>query len=229
MTRSDISAVFNAKRDARQNKLDDLAQHSRLLKDRIAKTQQLLSDSILRARLAEESHTVDQYVSAGESLGPRHCATPSEAITQLTPYLQAYKQLEQNIEETSDLLEKGAKAAQSEAQGKANEATRAMLVMCGPSFPLLLFIATRIIRSITEPLDSLSSRFKAMTESNDLRLELDQERNDEIGALGLCLNTFVHKLHEILTQIRSSAEQVAEVTEEISASAKGQAQGAESQ
>ncbi len=39
----------------------------------------------------------------------------------------------------------------------------------------------------------------------------------------------MHKLHEILTQIRRSAEQVAEVTEEISASAKGQAQGAESQ
>jgi len=229
MTRSDISAVFNAKRDARQNKLDDLAQHSRLLKDRIAKTQQLLSDSILRARLTEESHMVDQYVGAVESLARAIAQRPSEAIAQLTPYLQAYEQLQQNIEEASDLLEKGAKAAQSEALGRANEATRAMLVMCGPSFPLLLFIATRIIRSITEPLDSLSSRFKAMTESNDLRLELDQERNDEIGALGLCLNTFVHKLHEILTQIRSSAEQVAEVTEEISASAKGQAQWAESQ
>ena len=76
-----------------------------------------------------------------------------------------------------------------------------MLVMCGLSFLLLLLIATRIIRSITEPLDSLSSRFKAMTESNDLRLELDQERNDEIGALGLCLNTFVHKLNEILAQM----------------------------
>ena len=172
---------------------------------------------------------VDQYVGAVESLARAIAQRPSEAIAQLTPYLQAYEQLQQNIEEASDLLEKGAKAAQSEALGRANEATRAMLVMCGLSFPLLLLIATRIIRSITEPLDSLSSRFKAMTESNDLRLELDQERNDEIGALGLCLNTFVHKLHEILTQIRSSAEQVAEITEEISASAKGQAQGAESQ
>ncbi len=104
-----------------------------------------------------------------------------------------------------------------------------MLVMCGLSFLLLLLIATRIIRSITEPLDSLSSRFKSMTETNDLRLEVDQDRNDEIGALGLCLNTFVNKMHGILIQIRESAERVAEVTEEISTSAKGQAQGVESQ
>src|SRR5438105_3925065 len=101
--------------------------------------------------------------------------------------------------------------------------------MCGLSFLLLLLVATRIIRSITEPLDSLSLRFKAMTESNDLRLEVDQDRNDEIGALGLCLNIFVSKMHDILIQIKQSAERVAEVTEDISNSAKGQAQGAESQ
>src|SRR5437867_2885257 len=229
MTRTDIAAVFTTKGDARLNKLEDLAQHSRLLRDRIAKTQERLVDTALRARLADESRMVDQYVGAGESLAHAIAQRPLQAITHLSPYLQTYKQLQHNIEETSDILEKGAKAAQSRAAGMASQATRAMLVMCGLSFLLLLLIATRIIRSITEPLDSLSSRFKAMTESNDLRLELDQERNDEIGALGLCLNTFVHKLHEILTQIRSSAEQVAEITEEISASAKGQAQGAESQ
>ena len=39
MTRIDMSAVFTAKGDTRQNKLDELAQHYRLLKDRIAKTE----------------------------------------------------------------------------------------------------------------------------------------------------------------------------------------------
>ena len=68
MTRSDISAVFTAKGDTRKSKLDDLAQHSRLLKDRIAKTEALLSDPTMRARLAGESRMIDQYVSAGESL-----------------------------------------------------------------------------------------------------------------------------------------------------------------
>jgi len=229
MTRSDISAVFTAKGDTRKSKLDDLTQHSRLLKDRIAKTEALLSDPTMRARLAAESRMVDQYVSAGESLAAAIAKRPSEAISQLSPYLQSYKQLQQNIEETSDLLEKGAGAAQSQAAGRAREATSAMLLMCGLSFLLLLLVATRIIRSITEPLDSLSSRFKAMTESNDLRLEVDQDRKDEIGALGLCLNIFVSKMHDILIQIKQSAERVAEVTEDISTSAKGQAQGAESQ
>jgi len=227
MTRSDISAVFTAKGEARKNKLDDLAQHSKLLKDRIAKTEQLLSDSTLRARLTEESRMVEQYVSAGESLARAIAQHPSTA--QLSPYLQAYTQLQQNIEETNDILEAGARAAQSRAEAKANDATRAMLVICGLSFLLLSLTAVRIIRSITEPLDSLSSRFKVMTESNDLSLEVDQNRTDEIGALGLCLNTFVQKLHDILIQIKNSAERVAAVTEEISASAKGQAQGAESQ
>jgi HAMP domain-containing protein len=215
MTRTDIAAIFTTKGNARENKLDDFAQHSRLLKDRIAKTDEQLSDISLRARLADESRMVEQYVAKGESLARAIAEHPSQAITQLGPYLQAYKQLQENIEETSDILEEGAKTAESRATGKASDATRAMLLMCGLSFLLLLLIATRIIRSITEPLDALSSRFKNMTESNDLRLEVDQHRKDEIGTLGLCLNTFVHNLHDILTQIRRSAERVAEVTEEI--------------
>ena len=172
---------------------------------------------------------MDQYASAGESLARAIAQHPSEGISQLDSFLQAYKQLQQNIEETSDILEKAARAAQSQAEGRAKDATRAMLVMCALSFLLLSLTATRVVRSITEPLDSLASRFQTMTETNDLRLELDQDRKDEIGSLGLCLNTFVQKLHDILTQIKSSAERVAEVTEEISTSARGQAQGAESQ
>src|SRR5437867_12044312 len=86
MTRSDISAVFTAKGDSRRSKLDDLAQHSRLLRDRIAKTEALLSDATLRARLAGESRLIAQH--------------PSEAISQLSPDLQVYKQLQQNSEET---------------------------------------------------------------------------------------------------------------------------------
>jgi methyl-accepting chemotaxis protein len=194
MTRSDISAVFTAKGGAQRNKLEELAQHSTLLKERIAKTQALLSDPPLRARVSEESRMVDHYVSAGESLARTIAQHPSEAFRQLGPYRQEYKQLQQNIEETSDLLEKDAKEAQAQADNKANEATRAMLLMCALSFLLLLLIATRIIRSITTPLDVLSSQFKAMTESNNLTSQVEQDRKDEIGALGLCLNTFVQKL-----------------------------------
>jgi hypothetical protein len=61
MTRTDIAAVFTTKGDGRQNKLEDLAQHSRLLRDRIAKTQERLVDTALRARLADESRMVDRY------------------------------------------------------------------------------------------------------------------------------------------------------------------------
>jgi hypothetical protein len=129
MTRTDISAVFTAKGEARHNKLDELAQHCRLLKDRIAKTEQLLTDPTLRARLLEESRMVDQYVSAGESLARTIAQRPSQAINQLNPYLQAHKQLQENIEETSDILENGARTAQFQAEGKAHQATRAMLVI----------------------------------------------------------------------------------------------------
>src|SRR6266700_2983551 len=229
LTRSDMSAIFTAKGDEQQNKVEELGRHSKLLTDRITKTAELVSDPALRSGVREESSMSEQYVSAGGSLASAIVKQSSEATAQLGPYLQLYKQLQQNIEDTSDKLEKSAKQAQASAEQEATQATRAIFVICGLSLLLLLIAAMRITLSITRPLDSLSSQFKAMSEANDLTSQVADDREDEIGALGRCLNMFVQKLHDILTQIASAAERVATVTEEISASAKSQAQGADTQ
>src|SRR6266700_4127714 len=229
LTRSDMSAIFTAKGDEQQNKVEELGRHSKLLTDRITKTAELVSDPALRSGVREESSMSEQYVSAGGSLASAIVKQSSEATAQLGPYLQLYKQLQQNIVDTSDKLEKSAKQAQASAEKEATQATRAIFVICGLSLLLLLIAAMRITLSITRPLDSLSSQFKAMSEANDLTSQVAEDREDEIGALGRCLNMFVQKLHDILTQIASAAERVASVTEEISASAKSQAQGADTQ
>jgi methyl-accepting chemotaxis protein len=139
----------------------------------------------------EEARLAEQYISAGQSLANAIVQNPSQAVGQLDPYLQLYKQLQQSIEQISDKLEKGAKQAQEEAQSKAVEATRAMLVMCALSLLLRSLVARQITGSITKPLDSLSSKFETMAESNDLTAHVEEDRADEIGALGVCLNTFV--------------------------------------
>jgi methyl-accepting chemotaxis protein len=229
LTRSDMSAIFTAKGDEQQNKVEELGRHSNLLKDRLTKTEQLVSEPALHDSVSQEARLAEQYIAAGQSLASAIVHSPDRAVTQLGPYLQLYKQLQQNIEQTSDKLEKGAKQAQEQAQSKAVDANRAMLTMCAFSLFLLSLVARQITRSITKPLDSLSSKFETMAESNDLTAHVEEDRADEIGALGVCLNTFVKKLHDILAQIRNSSGQVAEVAEEISASAKAQAQGAERQ
>src|SRR6266496_3849715 len=94
LTRSDMSAIFTAKGDEQQNKVEELGRHSNLLKDRLAKTEQFVSDSALHDGVNEEARLAEQYISAGQSLANAIVQNPSQAVSQLGPYLQLYKQLQ---------------------------------------------------------------------------------------------------------------------------------------
>lgn len=229
LTRADVSAVFTAKGDEQQNKVDELAQNSKLLKDRIAKARAFAVSPANQALLDEEIHLADQYIGVENSLVNAIVHNPSAAATQLGPYLQLYKDLQTKIEGTSDELDKEDKQVELGATQTAAQATRAMFIICGISLLLLLGAATRITLSITRPLDLFSSEFKSMEANNDLTTRVDEERQDEIGDLGKCVNTFIVKLHDILAQVARTAEEVARASEEISSSAARQAQGVETQ
>ena len=220
LTRTDTSAVFTAKGDQQQNKVEEFAQHLKLLKDRIGKARSFAADPASQAMLDEEKQLVEQYTKAGDELVDAIVHRPGDAARELGPYLKLYKELQGKIETTSDQLEKGEKEAETSAATKATHATRATLMICGLSLLLLLVVATRITVSIARGLDSFSTEFKRMTEANDLTSRVDQERPDEIGELGKYLNQFVEKVHDILVHIAQSARAVASASDTLSATSQ---------
>src|SRR5215471_1880029 len=219
-SRADVGAVFTQKGDEQQNKAEEFDQHSKLLVDRIAKAKELANDSASKKALAEEESMAQEYRKAGHSLVEAIVHNPSSAVTQLPPYMQLYKDLQGKIETTSDLLEKGAQDAETAANVRAAAATRAMFVMCGLSLFLSLLIALRITVSIIHGLSAFSNKFMDMASHNDLTARVDQERKDEIGELGACLNGFVGKVHDILYQISTTSHDVASASERLSASSQ---------
>src|SRR5271157_4037373 len=64
LTRADLAAVFTAKGDEQQNKVDDFGQHCKLLEDRISKSRAFAVDPASRSMLDDEQQVVGQYVKA---------------------------------------------------------------------------------------------------------------------------------------------------------------------
>ena len=220
LTRSDTSSVFTEKGDEQQNKAEEFAQHSKLLADRIAKARDLAADSASRAMLDQEKQLGGDYIKAGDALINAIIHNPSAAPGLLGPYLQLYKDLQGKIEATSDQLAKSAKDAELGADQTASRATRTMFTICGVSLLLLLAVAARITLSITRGLDSFSTQFRRMAEANDLTSRVDQDRKDEIGELGKCLNLFVEKVHDILAQIAHTAQTVTTASNTLSSTSQ---------
>jgi methyl-accepting chemotaxis protein len=218
MTWADISAIFAKKGQEQQDNVDNLAVHSKMLAQGIATARESATDPAIQSALDDEGRLVQQYLSAASALSKDIVREPSKVDSGAC--YQLYQGVQQKIEDSSDQLAQSGKQAVINATSKAKRATRAMFAMCGFSLLLLLVVGTWVAFSITRPLDVFSSKFKAMAEANDLTARVDEERQDEIGQLGKCLNLFVEKVHDLLTQIASSAQHVSGASEELSATSQ---------
>ena len=214
MTRDDISAIFTKKGQEQQDNIDNLALHSKMLAQGIAAARESVTDPAIQSALDEEGRLVQEYLSAADALSKAIVRDASKADS--GPSLQLYRGVQEKIEDSSDQLEQSGKQALVNATSKAKRATRAMFAICGLSLVLLFGVATWVAFSITRPLDLFSIRFRAMAEANDLTARVDQDRQDEIGQLGRCLNLFVEKVHDLLTQIAANAQRVSDASTELS-------------
>ncbi len=74
MTRDDFSAIFAKKGQDRQDSLDNLSAHAKVLAERVNAARDSVLNPDLRAALNEESTLVQQYASAADVLSAGHHA-----------------------------------------------------------------------------------------------------------------------------------------------------------
>jgi methyl-accepting chemotaxis protein len=80
-------------------------------------------------------------------------------------------------------------------------------------------IAFFIARSIVRPLALMVSRLKDIAQGEgDLTQRVDDSRPDEVGELATWFNTFVQRIHDVVSEVSSSSNDVAAAATEIAAS-----------
>jgi methyl-accepting chemotaxis protein len=96
---------------------------------------------------------------------------------------------------------------------------------------VLLFIwGLALVRSVSRALNKMIGMVKDLAEGEgDLTKRLEIATRDELGELASWFNTFLDKVHHIISQVAETAEQVASASEELSSSATLQAEGADTQ
>ncbi|MFZ0416849.1 MAG: methyl-accepting chemotaxis protein [Candidatus Sulfotelmatobacter sp.] len=95
---------------------------------------------------------------------------------------------------------------------------------------LLIVCGVALVRSVSKALNSMIYMVKDLAEGEgDLTKRLVIATHDELGELSRWFNTFLDKIHGIISQVAGTAEQVASASEELSSSATLQAQGADNQ
>jgi len=95
---------------------------------------------------------------------------------------------------------------------------------------VLLVVSASVSRSIFLRLQDMVDRIKDVAQGEgDLTKRIEVTSHDEVAELAKWFNTFMDKLQEILSKVASNTQSLAAAGEEISATSRQQAQGAELQ
>ena len=110
---------------------------------------------------------------------------------------------------------------------KSGKTAGAVALAC---LAVLLLVSTSISRSIFRRLNEMIERIKDVAEGEgDLTKRIEVTRDDEVAELARWFNTFIDKLHEILTRVASNTESLTATAKDVAASSREHAQGVESQ
>lgn len=90
---------------------------------------------------------------------------------------------------------------------------------------LAMVLGWYIARMIANPLSEMVANVQEVANGNLAIKEVEIKSKDEVGLLGIALNTMTKNLRALIKQVSESAEQVASSSEELTATAEQSAQG----
>ena len=143
---------------------------------------------------------------------------------------RAYDAASKSIKDAEELAQK---AMDDEVKATAASYTQTRNLMLAVSIIGILAcmgLAIVIVNKVVKGLALVVERIKDVAQGEgDLTKRIEVQNDDELGELSRWFNTFMEKLHDIISQVAQSTEHIASATEEISSSATQSSQGAETQ
>jgi methyl-accepting chemotaxis protein len=117
-----------------------------------------------------------------------------------------------------------------EFTGGARKVATAITIISLITIGLCVILGWVLANSIIKPLHRMVVMIKDIAQGEgDLTKRLEANDHDEIGELATWFNTFIEKLHDIITQVAYNTEQLASAANEISSSAEELSAGAKEQ
>ncbi len=125
-------------------------------------------------------------------------------------------------------VDQDSRTARSDADASGSRARTLLLAGGIVALALAVVLARTITRSITKPIEQLRERLTQIADGDgDLTQRLDEDRRDELGAVGAAFNRFVGKICGTIRQIADHSVVIASASEELSAVSKQMAGNAD--
>jgi methyl-accepting chemotaxis protein len=179
------------------------------------------TQKVLELSATPDGLTQARALSEGEGLDTFN--TMRDTINELTEFQEA------EIAATTAQINNRRDKAVASADATSIFATRTIGVFSTVAVVVAvvaMLVNLFITRAILNPIKALVIRLRDIAEGEgDLTQRVDQTRKDELGELGKWFNTFVEKIHGVISEVGETSREVAGAATQIAASSEQMAQG----
>jgi methyl-accepting chemotaxis protein len=212
-TRADLSKLLQTTGDAQDNASGELADHQKLVLDRLGKAISLTHGSEASAALSAENKAVADYFSKTTRIQDSRKQV-SAAMGMLGEALQSYQDLRNMMDGVNDRLQAESARSESEASHVVNRSKLTLILICALSSLVTFVVATLMARNINLRLANIINLLKKMADG-DLTTRMNDSQNDELGEMARWFNDSIGKLRGVIEQVASSAESVTSAVEKL--------------
>ena len=211
-----LLAATNADSAAAQEAAKDLAEHTTVLRERLASMAAITTDAELKRDMAKVGPDAEAYLASAAGVLKAAALDQDAAQAAYPAFLNSFRKLEESMGALSERIEKKSAAAAGGEQAGKN----ALLQIGGVSLlSMLVALALGMMntRAIVAPLDAVIE-LAARIAQGDLSGDAGQGKGSthtETGHLILALANMRASLHQIVSQVRVGTEAMATASGQI--------------
>jgi methyl-accepting chemotaxis protein len=195
----------------------------------------LAIDPGVRKAIVALKPAIDAYVEQSSLIVALAIQDHTSAHAEMPAFLARFQELEKGQAEVAQLIRSADTRTVAKAEHDAHVQLALLLFMAVAGSALTLLLSFLIMRSVVGPLDQASSIMKEIAQGEgDLTQRMNLRSKDELGELAAAFNRFAAAMHDVIRQVRTAADEVAQASVElsgasdtISSSAQKQAAGLE--
>lgn len=205
----------------------DLAEHSKLLKESFESNLTLALDAEMLKKLEHSKPALDAYINHADRIVELAIKNDADVLDNLDAYRQAFKDLEAELDDDGDAMEKLVSDAQAESSHNAVLATRSIVAALLLSLVIIGLTTVYSIQSILNQLGGEPDYAASIVNSiakGDLRVKVDVKNGDNDSMLA-AMKAMQERLSQIISEVLSSADALTASAGEVSSTAQQMSAG----
>jgi methyl-accepting chemotaxis protein len=213
LTRADVSKMLTSSGDDQDSAASELAEHEKLLRDRLTSAAGLVRSSAATSAMRDENQAAEEYLSQASKIAEVR-KDASAASPLLGNFLQGYQDLRNRMDEDNDKLQADSNSAEEDAAKVVRRSESTILAIFGLSTALACFLVVQTARNISRRLGIMTDWLKLLA-SGDLTLRAEDSHSDELAEMAKWFRDSIGKLRAAIALVAASANRVSSASGDL--------------